>query len=285
MSRGKFKPDSIYDTPFPVAEAVDFDPLAFDDAVQGKGVLVVHFSSMRCPVGMIDKHDSIRRPHPDHEGCSNGFVYHKEGPLQVLFSGNSKGASQHELGILDSSQAQWTFPRYYIDECNCNRPIYAAPFDRFYLADERILVPSWELIEASPSANDRLSFPAIQILNVMDNLGREYKLGDYEILKNGILHWLTPNQPGIDPETKKGRVFSIRYLYRPYWYLERMLHEVRVSQINDPMTGERRTERLPQTASMQREYVYFNEQKDGEARDPTSSRQQRGPADGSFPER
>ena len=75
MGGSRYKPSALYPTQFPGGEAITLDADAFDDLINSQGAMFEHWSAMRCPVGMVDKHDTMRRPHEHHENCSNGFIY------------------------------------------------------------------------------------------------------------------------------------------------------------------------------------------------------------------
>lgn len=280
----KYKPEQTYVTSFPTLEALNFDVDAFDDAIRSQGVMLEHWRAMRCPVGIVDKDDTLRRPHEHHEACSNGFIYTKVGCFQGLFTGNGRSADSKDGGVADSSSAQISCPRFYAGkegDPECRDRVYLAPFDRLYYTDDTFVVPNWELIEAHPTGRDRLSFQVEMITAAIDNRGVRYTPADFTV-ENGWLVWKGPNQPGLDPETQKGRIYTVHYLYRPFWYIQKLNHEIRVAAIDDPLEG-RVTERMPQGATIQREYVYLNQE-----RDPVNAgdaRMHREPADGSFPAR
>ncbi len=246
---------------------------------------------MRCPVGIIDK-DEHRRPHPHHTDCSNGFLYTLAGSVTTSFSSNNKSTDTSVIGFVDSSTVQVTFPRFY-DQCvtdECKRPLEVAPFDRFYLNEESIVVPHWQLVEYSQTGKDRLQFPAVRVTDLVDARGIRYQEGtDFEVFQ-GQIYWLTQNRPGYDAEHDKGVVYSVRFLYRPYWYLSRMMHEVRVSQVEKVVDSKfgRHIERMPQEAMLQREYIFEKEDvEDPDAphnalMNPDSPRHNKGPGAGSF---
>jgi hypothetical protein len=60
--------------------------------------------------------------------------------------------------------------------------------------------------------------------------------------------------------TDRGMVCSVRYLYRPYWYVGAIPHEIRIAQIQNELTGERVVTRMPQACVLHREYVSLNEE-------------------------
>lgn len=255
------QPDQLYPIDLPDA-AVSFDVDQFDNAVRNHGVSFVHWRAMRCPVGLIEEHD-VRRPHEDHSGCSNGFLYTRAGLVSCLFTGNGMGTSKSDVGLLDSSSVSITLPRQYDDG---NRsPVYIAPFDRLYLAEEAIVVPDWQVF-TSNGTRDKLRFPVAEVQDLVDSRNVRYHPGDFSIV-NGEIAWNGANRPGLDPETGRGVVCAVRFNYRPYWYVKSMNHEVRVAQSQHPVTGARQVFRMPQAATLQREYVFEKNENDEQAPD------------------
>ncbi len=249
----------------------------FDNAIQAHGVTLAHYRAMRNPVGMVDRFDS-RRPDPDHSGSSNGMLYTKAGCLMALFQGNTKDLRAQEGGLLDAATAQLTPHRFYLDGVE---QVYLHPMDRLYLEDEAILVTHQQLVETHVTGTDKLRFQAVKVQDLVDASGTRYEPGIDFSLVNGKVVWGS-NRPGIIPGTGKGVVYAVRFLYRPYWHVERLMHEVRVVTSENEFTGARTMVRMPQTAVVQREYCFESEAKDDEAKNPESPRQAPGPADGSF---
>jgi hypothetical protein len=269
------KPQVVYSNDLP-NEAISFDIEAFDNLLRSQGVTFIHYRGTRCPVGMIDEFDT-RRPHEDHEGCSNGFLYTKAGEITCLFNGNGTSTSLQDVGVVDGSTVSVTLPRFYDDS---TEPVRIAAFDRMYLSEIGISVSFWQLFRHSPSGIDKLSFPVSTVQDLIDSQGKRYFEGDFEIRADGKLAW-TAKKPGLDPETGKGLVCSVRYTYRPYWYVKQLVHEVRVTQAEDPLTGARVINRMPQAVVLQREYVFENADRDEQAKDPNDPRQAQA-SDGSF---
>jgi hypothetical protein len=269
---GKRGQQEVYTTELPDV-VVSFDVDAFDRAIRSQGVTFIHYRAMRCPVGMTDMY-SPRRPHEDHSGCSNGFLYTKAGKFTCLFTGNGNQASVGEIGIQDGSTVSVTLPRHYD---GTETPVYVAPFDRLYLDEENIVVVNWQLFQHDPgSAKDKLNFPAVTVQDLVDAQARRYEQPDFEV-RDGRINWLTGNRPGLDPETGKGLVCSVRYTYRPYWYVRSLIHEVRVSQAENEYTGVREVKRMPQAIVLQREYIFEKEDRDERAQNPDSPRQVKAP--------
>lgn len=265
---------------FPPEQAVSFDLEAFDTAIVSQGVTLVHYRAMACPIGMIDPHD-VRKPHEDHGGCSNGFLYTQAGCVTALFTGNSHQNQQADPGIMQNANVYVTFPRFY-DPCGegdaSQKPVEIAVFDRVYLKEEAITVQYWERFESHVTGKNRLSFPICCVLDLVDSTGRRYGSGDFTVEAGQLVF----AKPPFDAESGKGLVCSIRYSYRPFWYIMQFQHEVRVTQRENPFTGERQVFKMPQAVLLQREFVFHNEQKDDQAPNPSSARQVLGPRDGTF---
>lgn len=267
------KPQQVYATQLPNA-AISFDVGAFNDAIRSQGVSFEHYRAMRCPVGLTDEYET-RRTHEDHSGCSNGFIYTLAGTITCLFTGNGTQLAELGLGDMDGSTVQITLPQYYDDRPET--PVYVAPYDRLYLAEKGIVVINWQAYRHDPSGWDKMNFPVVTVQDLMDSRGTRYYPGDYEVAESRI-HWLTGKGPGVDPQTGRGVICSARYTYRPYWYVSRLLHEVRVSQAENPFTGAREVQRMPQACVLQREYIYEKNQRDDLA--PDKGRQNNPPPEG-----
>lgn len=236
-----------------------FDIEAFNEAIRSQGAKLVHYRAMRCPVGMTNLDDS-RRPHPHHEGCFNGFIYEKVGCITALFTSNNKKKSMEDVGFVDFSTVQCTFPQTY-DDSEENTII--APFDRFYLDEESTNVVMWQLFKHHESGIDRLKYPVKCVQGeIIDFRGERYSENTDFVVSNGQIKWVG-RRPGPEIDvgpgmgngfgTDRGAVCSIRYLYRPYWYVGTIPHELRIAQVQDGF--ERRPVRAPQMAVLHREYV------------------------------
>lgn len=280
MAGGGRKPSSNHPIDLPSSQ-VSFDPDAFNEFLNVQGVRLVHYKAMRCPVGMTDVDDN-RRPHDDHEGCSNGFIYFKAGIVTAGIGGNGNEQISHDLGLLENSTFVATFPQHYDGTVE---PIAIAKFDRFYLDESepeaKILVPTWHLQTTHGSRSDKLYYPAESVEKLVDYRGIEYVEHQDFCLEKGNIKWNGSKWPGYQLDVKRGAIYSVRYHYRPYWYCARMLHEIRVAQVE---TFEGRVlKRLPQQCLLAREYTFTNQQRDSEAKDAaTTLRQTPEPNDGGW---
>lgn len=260
------------------SDSVAFDLSSFSDLIRAHGLHFTHFRAVPDPSGLATRYDA-RRPDPGLAEASNGMVYIAAGCFQALLIGNTKDArTENPMGTLDSGVAQLTPEKYYqadpamgIVESACE--VFLAPFDRLELKDDGILVVQSQLVEASPTGTDRLQFPAVRVQDLVDSRGRRWKSGDFSVV-NGAIVW-GPRRP--EPLDSGKAVYSVRYLYKPAWYVDRLLHELRVVQTEAP-TGARQMARAPQTAIVKREYIALSE-----AAGSGTKRAGVGPEDGGFP--
>src|ERR1700677_4990066 len=184
-------------TPIP-DETIDFVPEAFDSLIQGKGVRLVHWKAIPCPIGKVDALDQ-RVSHGYHNNCNNGFLYIKAGVLTAMFSNNSKNQEQMDVGLVSFANAQVSLSRFYNepDACGNQVPVIVAPFDRMYMVEQNLRVPNWQLLQTSGTTTERLAFPVVTVEHCVDSDGIELKQDkDFTITPDGLLQWLPGKQPG-----------------------------------------------------------------------------------------
>lgn len=272
MANQNSKGSSILPIQFAAPVSVAFDLQAFEDNIKAHGLQFVHYRATRNPVGLVDR-DDTRRPNPSDPKALNGFHYTKAGTITALCLGNTKETKASDEGLVDAAMAQFTPLLTYEDS---NRRVFLSPYDRLYLQEESVLVSRSELIEAQATGLDRPKFPVIEVLDCIDANGIMYAQGvDFEIVNNGLIKWGN-SRPGSNPETGKGIIYSIRYVYRPYWYVQRLIHEIRMIQQENYITGERKVVQAPQSAIIVREH-FFESEANPESRAATEK-----PADGQF---
>lgn len=266
------------------------DPTAIDEFIRAHGTQFVHYRALRCPIGSVDR-DDIRERHEDHDDCSGGFIYKAAGLFTSSFGGNSTQRDLEVIGSLDGSSVSITVPRFY--DCDPETvdpeiPIHLAESDRLYLKEPiaEVVMP-WEGIEAHQTGIDRLKYPATAIELLVDANGIEYQEGqDFELdSSNGSLRWLGSRRPGYDPERQRGTIFQVRYRYVPFWYVAKLMHEIRVTKAeSDYVTGKLKLYRMNYYALLQREKVYDVENRP-DLEILSDIRDIRGARDGSFPPR
>lgn len=244
-----------------VQESFDLDRM--DDFVSGLGVDFLHYKSMPSPIGKKDRGD-YRRSDGVDTITSNGMVYKCTGKFRATMTDNSRDRKRGGAGTMDPSESLLVMPRFYNLKDGQTEPerIYMAPGDRLYVADPTVdvLVSNPQEIDYEPDVENVPMFPIVRMeLPILDSQNNEYIEGvDYHISKNGNICWISGGKnPGIDPLTGKGRIYSVRYLYRAYWYVTVLLKEVRITNITE--NNERVPERAAYHTKIQREYIYHNQ--------------------------
>jgi hypothetical protein len=249
--------DTIYrGLPF-VEESFDLDRL--DNFVTGLGVEYLHYKCMPSPIGLKDRGD-YRRSDGVDTITSNGMIYKLAGKFTGTMTDNSRDKKRGEAGTLDPSESRLVLPRFYNkNDVSDGDRIYFAPGDRIYVADPLadVLVSNTQRMDYEANIDNTPMFPIVKLeLPILDSLNSEYAEGvDYSITNCGSIHWLAGGRnPGIDPQTGKGRVYSIRYLYKAYWYVTTLLKELRITNVTK--NGQRAPDRMAYHVMVMREYMF-----------------------------
>lgn len=239
---------------------VGFNMEAQETFATDKGIVIEHWAAIPSPIGKKDRGD-YRRPDKLDVISENGFLYKKVGEFVGTILNNSRSNSYGpaEGGIYDDSTSRLMMPRYYKSLCDGTedkKEISLLPGDRLYAAQLELKVSNYQEAQYNPQGTDYLQFPADCVEMLTDSRGIEYKQGKhFDVDKNGNIKWRSgQNNPGVDPDTGKGRIYGIRYKYKAFWYVQRLLNEIRVTNESDSS----KPARLPYHAVIQREYVYHN---------------------------
>lgn len=244
-----------------------FDLARGDAFVKSLGADFFHYKAMPSPIGQKDRGD-YRRSDGVDTVTSNGMIYRCAGKFTATMTDNSRSQQRTDAGQNDPSHSRLVLPRFYneVTEGSPEKRIYLAPGDRIYTADPHadVLVETYQKMDYEESDNVPL-FPIVELDgHITDSRNTEYTENvDFEISPNGNVRWLAGRRnPGIDPDTGKGRIYSIRYRYKAYWYVVQLLKEVRVTNVT---TGNVRSpERMPYYALVVREFVFHNQNKGDE---------------------
>jgi hypothetical protein len=241
---------------------IAFDLETQDAFVKAHGTKMVHYIQVASPLGLVDRGD-LRRPGQLDTTAENGFIYRIAGTFTGKIMGNNTKKLPSDGGLLDSSEARLTLPRFYdteTDYANGAR-IFLTPGDRLYIQNPEIdmRVVANQLVEWQADKDTFLHYPALLVQMVLDSRGNEYfPHKDFSITADGNLHWTGRSTPGIDPDTKKGRILSIRYLYNAHYYVSSIINEIRIG--NASVNGVKTEQRMPYHCSIVREYIFRNRQ-------------------------
>lgn len=243
---------------------LSFDLKKQDQFVTSLAVDFKHYKAVPSPIGQKDRGDYRRNDGVDTI-TSNGFIYKCVGTFSATMVDNRRREKRSEGGILDDSESRLILPRFYNkNELADGERIYLAPGDRLYIADQNadVKVSNYHKMDYEPGVDNIPMFPIVKLeLPIIDSRNIEYVEGvDYCITTEGNIRWLVGGKnPGIDPDTGKGRIYTVRYLYNAFWYVVSLPKEVRVTNVT---TGDVRSpERMPYHAVIVREFLYHNQNK------------------------
>lgn len=235
-----------------------FDLGKQDQFVTSLGVQFVHFKAMPSPIGLKDRGD-YRRPDSLDTISSNGMLYKKCDKFTAALVSNTKGQQFSSSSVIDYSTCRVIMPRFYDknEDAAAGKRIYLAPGDRVYIndPDADVKVSNYQKMEYTGEI-DIPMYPICELEFLIDSRNIEYRSDvDFKINEQGNIQWIQGgNNPGIDPDTKQGRVYSIRYLYKAYWYVLSIPNEIRITNVSNGDT--RSPQRMAEHAILVREYIY-----------------------------
>ena len=249
-------------TPFAPQEQQSFDLNRLDVFVNSLGVDFKHYSAMPSPIGQNDRGD-YRRSDGVDTITSNGMIYRCEGIFTATMTDNSREQKRSAGGVLDPSESRLVMPRFYNkvgqdDGCR----IYLMPGDRLYISDPNadVKVATAHKMDYQSDIDNEPMFPIVKLQRpIVDSRNIEYQEGlDYSVTDQGNIRWLPGGKnPGIDPNTGKGRIYSVRYLYKAFYYVVALPKEIRITNVTNG--GVRSPQRAAMHAVIVREYIFHNQ--------------------------
>jgi hypothetical protein len=186
----------------------------------------------------------------------NGFLYKYAGDVYAVFTSNNQQMRQTSLGYFNDSQAMVTFNKFYRDS---DKIVTISEFDRLIPCEPpaEFRHVNFQKLHHNPSGIDHLQFMVDQMIYLGDSTGREYTEGIDFCLHQGSIKWLSSgSRPGLDPRSGKGRVISVRYTYKPSFYVKQIMHSIRTHATIDNITGEIRTQSGPIAGMIQVDFVF-----------------------------
>lgn len=236
-----------------------FDLKRLEAFVTSLGVDFMHFKATPSPIGKNDRGD-LRRNDGVDTVTSNGMIYRIAGKFTATMTDNAREQHRSPGGTVDPSESRLVMPMFYnkVDVADGDH-IYLMPNNRLYISDPNadVLVANSQLMDYQENIDNEPMFSIVTLQDkIIDSRNIEYIQGiDFTITQQGNIRWGGKN-PGIDPDTGKGRIYSIRYLYRAFYYVVALPKEVRVTNVTTG--GVRSPERAAMHAVICREYMFHN---------------------------
>lgn len=249
-------------TPFAPLVQESFDLQRQDVFVTSLGVDFTHYKAMPSPIGQKDRGDYRRNDGVDTI-TSNGMIYTCAGKFTGTITDNSRKGARSDGGLLDPSESRLVLPRFYnLTGQADGPPMYFSVGDRLYISDPDadVFVVNYHKMDYEDGVDNIPMFPICRLdAPITDSRNTEYIQGvDFNLTSDGNIRWLSGGKnPGIDPETGKGRIYSVRYLYKAFWYVTTLLKEIRISNVT--YGGVRAPERMPYYINITREYIFHNQ--------------------------
>ena len=247
-------------------EYAGLDPDAFDDLIRARGMPLIHYRSVLCPHG-LENPDDIHRTNATSCDCDSGFKHIAQGRLIATLTSNPQKLLKHGIGYIDDSTAISTTCRFYDSEPK--REVYIRPFDRLYYEQEDLWVSQNQLLTRRLDGfPDRPEFPAIQGEILIDsNNVNYYQHVDYDLTVKGDVEWREGKGPDV------GTVYSFVYLYRPYYVVVQLMHQLRLFQAPTWGDDEPKMVKMGPQLLLQREMTFRKNNQDLTVSDEAQKRQ------------
>lgn len=263
------KPGTYHDVPIQYNnpwDAVRGDAKADNFFIANMGIKFAHYICLPDPLYNVKQGD-VRQSfnHEDVQQFSdsdkfhreNEFLYVRKGEVFAVFQSNAKDLKTMAAGLYSDSGAALSINRYYI---GTEEKVKLAENDKLIpceLAEEFFTV-NWQKFQHNPTGIDRMQFKICSVELLIDNAGVMYVQGSDYVVENGHIKWVDGgNRPGIDPVTSEGRICSIRYVYKPYYYIKTVLHDIRIRPALDANGGVT-AKAGPQLVMVQADWVYLD---------------------------
>ena len=223
---------------------------AFNQLLQNRGIRFIHSIAINCPnLNALNENAH----NPECSFCDNSQIIHLPGKeIWGVFTNNSLEKMFEVQGVWEIGTAVITFPTEYNDALQADFNTY----DKLVCPDFQIRLS--DLKEYSPSSNNTLylRYPVIKVQNitsVRNNALYTHIEGVDYILNDSGIKWLIP--PRYDTINEIGEVLSITYITNPVYTVLNVMHELRVTQEYDILTGMKIARRLPQQVLVKRDFL------------------------------
>lgn len=241
-STGRFMPEYI---PDPSLRGQSFDQL-----LQNRGIRFVHQIAMPCP---NMKSLNSNNHHPECPFCDDSQLIHLPGKdIWGVFTNNTLEKMFEVQGVWEIGTAIITFPTEYGGggQADFNT------FDRLVCPDFQVRLNDIKQYEPTSGNTQQLRYPIVKIENMVSVRGSNlynYVEGIDYTIDSGSIKWIIP--PYYNDMEELGEVLSIVYVANPVYAVLNVMHELRVTQEFDVVTGSKIARRLPQQVLVKRDFL------------------------------
>lgn len=252
---------SNYQDPWPTVRT-DFS--AFNNLIVNTGIVFQHWKAMPCVLGVNDTgdiHHSHDHTHDEGVYCENGYIYFLAGEVYGTFTANSKSNFSISAGYVANAPSFITFNRFYK---NTDKLASFSEWDKLIPCNcanfnDEVFTTNFQTFQHNTTGIDRLQFKAIEVESLMDSNGKFYQDNTDFILQDGQIRWLESGvRPGLDPLTGSGRICSIRYKYKPFYYIASVTHDIRLTPTMDQVTGRSEMKMMAPACQVMQDVIFVN---------------------------
>lgn len=223
-----------YSDPF---ESVLINKEATNSFIEGAGIRFMQFMALPDPSYKVEENaprDSFNQNDyyrfEDNSGVflrENGYIYYPKKIITAIFMNNSKNLQYIPAGLYNSSEAMLSVNGLYEED---SESVKISEYDKLVPLElsKNFYTVSWEQFKFSVNNVTKLQYPVDSVEILIDSNRREYKAGTDFKIEDGMLKWSGGSTPGLDPKTGRGMICSIRYMYKPNWYVKSVAHDIRV---------------------------------------------------------
>ena len=254
------KPDTVY----PNAPRTTASPLpiyipdpsiqgaAFDQLLQNRGIRFIHKIAVPCPnIKSLDanNHD------PDCEFCDNSQILHLSGKeIWGVFTSNTLEKMFEIQGVWEVGTAVVTLPTEFGDGTQAE----FNTFDHLECPDFQVRLNDLKEYEPTSTGRQKLRYKIVDVCHMTSVRGDSlfvYTKGVDFTVTDGEIEWLLNKEPSFDSANQIGEVLSITYTANPVYAVLNVMHELRVTQEYDTVSGTKIAKRLPQQVLVKRDFL------------------------------
>ncbi len=226
--------------------------ISFDQLLKNRGIRFLHHIAAPCP---NMKSINANNHDPNCIFCDDSQIIHLP-PKEIwgVFTSNSLEKMYEIQGVWEIGTAVVTFPTEYPvgGQADFNT------FDWLVCPDFEIRLSDIKEYDPDQNSGIELRYPIVKVesmISVRNGLLYNYVEGiDYTIV-SGNIAWIAGKEPYFDLASQTGEVISILYTANPVYSVLNVMHELRVTQEYDIVTGQKIARRMPQQVLVKREFL------------------------------